>query len=221
MNTAPAETPGQGAWRLRDVIFIGTASLAFSAVYLANVWLGVLIGTILAPFGLAPLANEPICGVWFMAGTFAAAVLKRPGAAVASEMLAALLEVLMGGFYGPLVFIDGLVQGLGSEAALLLCRYRMTLKSMCLAGLFPAMSGFAWEMWRSGLHALDFKLLAAMLPLRALSGILFAGVLTWRLAQALSRAGVLRGLEAPGKGQASSIPAKGGSGGNGRAQGEA
>lgn len=44
-------------WQLKDVIMVGIVSLVFGVVYLGAVHLGVLLSTLLTPFGLAILAN--------------------------------------------------------------------------------------------------------------------------------------------------------------------
>jgi energy-coupling factor transport system substrate-specific component len=185
-------------WRLRDTVLLGAVAAAFGAIYLGAVWLGIFITTLITPFGLAPLANEPICGIWFMAATFAAAVLRKPGAAIVAEICAALAEVFLGSFYGPMVFLDGLVQGLGCELVFFSTRYKnFSLKIMCLAGFASAVTSFSWELFRSGFLELDWRFLAAMFPIRAVSGMFFAGFVCWVLANSLRRAGILSAFEPP------------------------
>ena len=79
-------------WQLKDILMVGIVSVFFAVVYLGAVYLSIPLTTALTPFGLAPLGNEIIFGVWFMASTFAAYVLQKPGVAIVSEMLAALIE---------------------------------------------------------------------------------------------------------------------------------
>ncbi|HCE12017.1 MAG TPA: ABC transporter permease, partial [Enterococcus sp.] len=137
-------------WALKDVIMVGIASLIFGLIYLGAVHFGLLLGTLLTPFGLSVLANEFIFGVWFMAAAFAGYVLRKPGAATITEMIAALLEVFMGNFYGPIIFISGFVQGIGTEAGFALGGYRRY-------GWFPLITGalgatitsFIWGIIRS------------------------------------------------------------------------
>lgn len=50
-------------WGLKDVIMVGIASLIFGVIYLGAVHFGLLLGTLLTPFGLSVLANEFIFGV--------------------------------------------------------------------------------------------------------------------------------------------------------------
>jgi energy-coupling factor transport system substrate-specific component len=179
--------------RLKDTILIGMVAMAFAVVYLGAVYLGVFITSLLTPLGLAPLGNELICGIWFMAATFIAFILRKPGVALITEMLAALIEVLLGSFYGPLVFVDGLIQGLGAEVVFAVFRYKnYKLSVMCLAGLGSAITSFAWELYRSGFLMLKGTFLLTMFPIRALSGIFFAGFICYKLASALKDAGIFR-----------------------------
>ena len=102
-------------WKLHEVIFVAMLCIVFGVVYLAGVYLASFLSTVLTPFGLAPLANEIVFGVWFMASTLAAYILQKPGVAIVSEVLAALIEVLMGNMYGPMVIVAGIIQGAGGE----------------------------------------------------------------------------------------------------------
>ena len=187
-----SEERGSG-WKLRDVIMLGAISAVFGAVYLSFVYLGILASTLVSPLGLAVAANEPIFGVWFMASTFAAAVLRKPGAAILTEMLAALIEVLMGNMYGPLVLVSGFLQGLGAELAFLVFRYRdWSLRVMCLAACGACVFSFVWGFFRSGFLLLSVWLLAAMLSVRLLSSLFFAGWLSHRLAESFQKTGLFK-----------------------------
>ncbi|MDR2197864.1 MAG: ECF transporter S component [Deltaproteobacteria bacterium] len=180
-------------WRLKDTVLIGLVAVAFAVVYLAAVYIGVFISTLATPLGLAPLANEPICGIWFMAATFIAFVLRKPGAAVITNILAALIEVFLGSFYGPLVFVDGLVAGLGAELVFALYGYKnFNLAVMCMAGLASAVTSFTWELYRSGFIELSWKFLIIMFPVRCVSGMFFAGFICSKLGNSLRSAGLLR-----------------------------
>lgn len=90
-------------WKLQEIILVAMLCIVFGVVYLAGVYLASFLSTLLTPVGLAPLANELVFGVWFMASTLAAYILQKPGAAIVAEVLAALIEVLLGNMYGPMV----------------------------------------------------------------------------------------------------------------------
>ncbi|MFV0411651.1 MAG: ECF transporter S component [Oscillospiraceae bacterium] len=181
------------SWKLRDIIMVALLAVVFGVVYLAAVYLASFLGTLLTPAGLAPLANEFIFGVWFMAATLAACILQKPGAAIIAEVLAALLEVLMGNMYGPIVIVSGIVQGLGAEAVFAATRYRkFNMGTMCLAAAGCCVTSFIWGFFRSGFLALSPWLLLAMFGIRLVSSVLFSGVLCRLLASSLAKTGLLK-----------------------------
>ncbi|MDR1165666.1 MAG: ECF transporter S component [Deltaproteobacteria bacterium] len=81
-------------WKLKDVVFLSLLAVVFAVIYLGAVYLAVFLSALLTPLGLAPLVNEFIFGVWFMAATLAGYIPRRPGAAILAETLATLLEIL-------------------------------------------------------------------------------------------------------------------------------
>ena len=111
-------------WKLKDILMVGLVGVLFSFLYLGMVYVGTGLTAALTPFGLGPLGYEPIYGIWYMAGIFALYVIQKPGVGIVAEMLASLLEVLMGNMFGPRVFITGAVQGFGSELGFAVFRYQ-------------------------------------------------------------------------------------------------
>ena len=179
-------------WQLKDVIMVGIVSLVFGVVYLGAVHLGVLLSTLLTPFGLAILANEFLFGIWFMASAFAGYVLRKPGAATITEMIAALLEVFMGNFYGPIIFVSGFLQGIGTEAGFAAFRYRkFGWSSLILGALGATVTSFIWGMIRSSFLDLKWHLLLTIFVIRLLSALLFSAVLVKVVCDHLAKMGVL------------------------------
>jgi energy-coupling factor transport system substrate-specific component len=183
-------------WKLREVILVGIVSVVFGVVYLAAVYLGIFISTLLIPFGLAPLANEPIYGIWFMASTFIAYFVRKPGAAILTEVLAALLEVMMGNMYGPLVLVSGTVQGLGAELVFFATGYKnYSLKVMTLAGMGAAVASFIIGFFISGFGLLSIDFLAVIFILRLLSSAFFCGFVSHLLATSLENTGLTKAYQ--------------------------
>ena len=110
-------------WELKDVILMAILGVVFSAVYLAVFQGGLVLSTALTPLGLSNFAFELIYGVWFMAATLAAYLIRKPGVALITEVLAAAVELLMGNAGGLTVVLTGVIQGLGAELAFALFRY--------------------------------------------------------------------------------------------------
>jgi len=181
------------SWRLQDIIFVTMLCVVFGVIYLAAVWLIAPLSAIFAPLGLSNLGTEIIFGVWFMAATLAPYILQRPGVAIVAEVLASLIEVLLGNMYGPMVIVAGIVQGAGAEIVFGLWRYkRFDRTTMYLASFGCCITGFIWSFVRSGYGQLSFGVLVLYFIVRALSSLLFAGVICKVMGDGLARTGLLK-----------------------------
>lgn len=181
--------------KLKTILFISITAAVFGLFYLGMVYLGSFLTTLLTPFGLGILGYEPFYGVWFMAAVFITLVIQKPLVGVIAEMLAALLEVLMGNMFGPIVFISGLIQGLGSEVAFASFGYKKySYKQTLLAAVGCTVFSFIWTGLRQGYHTFQPGILIAIFVIRLLSSILFCGVGCKILADGLAKAGVLKGF---------------------------
>lgn len=98
-------------WELKDIIMMAILGVVFSAIYLAVFDGGVVLSTVLAPTGLSNFAFEIIYGVWFMAATLAAYIIRKPGVALVAEVLASVVELLMGNSGGVTVVLTGTDSG--------------------------------------------------------------------------------------------------------------
>lgn len=191
MSNATAEKSG---WRLQEVIFVAMLCVVFGVVYLAAVYLASFLVTVFTPMGLGPLGNEIVFGVWFMVSTLAAYIIRRPGVALVSEVIAALIEVLLGNMYGPMVIVTGLVQGVGAEAAFALGRYKSwKLKDMLLAAALCTVVSFVWSFVRSGYGLISVPVLVLFFVVRLVSSTVFCGVLSQAIGDGLAKTGLLKG----------------------------
>ena len=133
------------SWKLKDIIMVAVLGLVFAAVYMAVFHLGLAIQALLTPFGLGDIAFEFVYGIWFMAATLAAYIIRKPTVAFAAEVLASVMELFMGNAGGIRVVITGIVQGLGSEAGFAIFRYKkFDLVSMCVSGMTTAVLILLW-----------------------------------------------------------------------------
>lgn len=183
-------------WELRDVIFLSILGVVFSAVYLAVFQGGLVLSTLLAPLGLSAFGFEIIYGIWFMAATLAAYVIRKPGVALLAEVLASVIELLMGNSGGLTVVLTGLIQGAGVELVFALFRYRRwNLLSMSLSAMMAACFIFCYELFYLNYIALAPSLLAAQLAVRFVSAVVFSGVCCKLIGDALAKTGVLNSYE--------------------------
>jgi energy-coupling factor transport system permease protein len=181
-----------GHWRTIDLVTAALIAVAMGVVFWAwglayNIPAAVLKG-FAAPFtGL-------LGGPWLLAGVLGALIIRRPGAALFAEMLAATVSALIGTEWGWLVLVSGLLQGLGVEIAVALLAYRRfgVLVAVLGGGLAGLIAG-VYEVfyYYSGVDSQWQLLYTASF---AVSGALVAGLGGWALTRALARTGALGSL---------------------------
>ena len=157
-------------------------------------WNGVGYGWFEVMDAATPGLGGFAVGIWLIGGVIGGLVIRKPGAALFCELLAAVLEGFLGTHFGWTVVISGLVQGLGAELVFLLTGYRrfglaVATAAGALSGLFLGVSedimyNYEW--------ALDQKVVYAALT--TLSGAVIAGALMWLVVRALQATGVLGAL---------------------------
>ena len=177
-------------WTLRELLIVEVLGAVLGVVSLgwAQVWL-------LAPAIFGAVTMDVLMGFWFIVSIIAAAIIRKPGAALLSEFLAALIQVLLGSPAGLLLLVTGLVQGAGAEAVFAATRWRRyDLPVLMLAGAGAAVASFAYTWIRFDYGALAPGLLVPMFSLRCLSGALLGGLLGHAVTEALHKTGVLSGL---------------------------
>ncbi len=178
-----------GRWRTIDLLTCAFVGVAFGVVYWA--WgLAYEVPNAAISGGFPPLGaltNWP----WLMAGVVGGLVVRRPGAALFAEVLAAVVSMLVGTQWGAATFWSGVVEGLGAELAFALLAYRAfgplaAALSGALAGAFEAV--FEWYSYWTD-WGWDYKL--AYLGLLTAAGAILAGLLSWALTRGLAGAGAL------------------------------
>ena len=181
-------------WKLKDVIMVSIFSVIFSFIYIGAVYFANFLATILAPFGLAPFAYEILFGVWFMASTFVPYIVQRSGVAVVSEVLSALIEVIMGNMFGPIVILSGIIQGMGPELVFAKNKYRnFSMMNMCLAAAAACVASFIWGFIRGGFVKYSPMMLLWMFIVRLISSVVFSGIICKIAADKLAGTGALSG----------------------------
>lgn len=182
--------PNQSVWTLRETLIIAVLGAVFGVLYLGwvQVWL-----VLQAVFG--PVTMDVVMGFWFIVSIIAAAIIRKPGVALASEVMAAVVQVLLGSPAGLLLLLTGFVQGAGAEAVFAVTRWRQySLSILMAAGMSAAVFSFIYTWIRFDYGSLAPGLLVGMFALRLASGALLGGLLGHYIVKALYRTGVLSGL---------------------------
>ncbi|KAA1380172.1 ECF transporter S component [Aeromicrobium fastidiosum] len=197
MSSATTSTTGFDVrYRTIDLVTITTLGVAFGVIFWG--W-----GKLYEPLsGLAVFSYPPssalLGGVWLSAGVVGGLIVRKPGAAFATEFIAATVSVfIIGGTqWGFSVFASGFWQGLGAELiflAFFASRLSFRRWGVVVAVLAGALAGALESFYEWSAYIPDYSMGAklAHLGFFMLSGAVIAGVGGFALVKALARAGVL------------------------------
>lgn len=183
MSTVLAAREG---WRVVDIVVTAVLGVAFGVVFAGwNVLtLPLFTGQV------NPLAYL-VSGLWLMPGVLAGLVVRKPGAAVFAEMLAAVVSTFFASPWALDTILSGAVQGAGAELAFALFFYRsFGLPVALLAGAGAAVGEWLHDMpiyYPETAFGVQLAYGFFMLT----SALVIAGLGSWLLVRALARTGVL------------------------------
>ncbi|WP_188207524.1 ECF transporter S component [Alkalibacillus aidingensis] len=181
-------------WKLKEIVLMSVLGVVFAVIYLMFFFFGQGLRNFLMPFGLGEFGYEIIFGIWFIVSIIAAYIIRKPGVAFTSELIAGVVQVLLGSPAGPMLILTAAIQGAGAEFAFAITKWRdYRLRVLIAAGVFAAVFSFAWHLYSSGNIALATWLIIATFAVRIVSGALLAGVLGKWISDQLAKTGVLRG----------------------------
>ena len=184
-------------WRTVDLLTITFLGAAFGVAYWA--WGQVYSAPGDALSALFPPLAAVVGAPWLLAGVVGGLVVRRPGAALLCEVLAALVSMLPGTKWGFSTFIAGVLQGLGAEAAFAILGYgAFGIAAAALAGALAAPLEAVYE-WFTYWMDWSWGWKIAYLLILTASGAVIAGVGGWLLTRALASAGALNAFP-PGQG---------------------
>lgn len=173
-------------WKLRDVVVMVILAVVCGGVY--RLWdvLYPIVNTSWPP--VQGLLN----GFWFLASGLIPYIIRRPGAALISEMVAAMIEQALGSQFGLQNLVWGLTQGIGAEAAFALFVWRnYSLPTMLLSGALAGL-GASLTWYFQGGSAYTHLVILLYFLFSLISGALIGGWLPKLIGDALNRAGIVR-----------------------------
>ena len=189
-RTVSAPPTSRLQWRIVDIVVASVIGVASGLIFLF--WNIGYLGPSALLSSLLPGLQGLLDGPWLFAGVLGALIIRKPGAAIYTEVLAAVVSALIGNVWGGFLTLEaGLIQGLGAELIFLAFRYRVwTLPVAVLAGIGAALAGGINNLvlWYSGA---DLAFTIVYLVSTAISGALIAGALPWVLVRGLARTGAL------------------------------
>jgi energy-coupling factor transport system substrate-specific component len=174
------------SWRVVDIVVAAVIAVAFGVVFQA--WNILWEATTF----FAPPIRGAIYGVWMVPAVLVPLIVRRPGAALFGETVAATASMVFGAQWGLLTVVYGLAQGAAAELIFAFGLYRVwslpaALGAGAAAGLAGALLDLAvfYAEWGA-----DWQLLYVALVVVSASAI--AGLGSWLLVRALVATGVLR-----------------------------
>lgn len=193
MTTATASATRTSPWRWRvvDIVVAAVLGVALGLVFI--LWnatsspLRDLIGALL------PGASALVAGVWLIPAVLGGLVVRKPGAALFTSLVASAVSVMIvPNEWGWWTIESGLVQGLGAELVFALYLYRRWgLGAAVLAGIGAGLALAVNDLivW----YAASLTPLFAVVYVLAaiITGAVLAGLVSWLLVRALAATGAL------------------------------
>lgn len=183
-----------GAWRTIDIVTAAMIGVVFGVAYWG--WSSAYNALVAPLTSILGPTQGLLGGPWLIAGVVAGLVVRRPGAALFAEVLAATVEALLVTGWGWSTVISGTLQGLGVELVLALFLYRRfgwPVAMLCGAMAAALEWLYEWNAYWVG-YSVGWKV--AYLGFFALSGAVVAGLGGWLLVRALAASGAIDALPA-------------------------
>ncbi len=178
-------------WRVVDIVIASVLGVALGVVFI--LW-NLASGPWREGLGaVVPGLNALLTGVWLLPGVLGGLIVRKPGAALFTELVAATVSVIIvPNEWGWWTIESGLVQGLGAELVFALLLYRRWgLGAAVLAGVGAgiAMAVNDLVVWYAAGLTAEFAIVYLVSGI--VTGAVIAGLLSWLLVRALAATGVL------------------------------
>ena len=180
----------RASWRVVDITVAAVLGVAGGLLF--ALW-NVGPYAFLDPF-IAPPVSALLVGIWLLPGVLGGLVIRKPGAAVFTELVAASLSAVIGNQWGFATVWYGLLEGLGAEVVLAVLLYRSFRLPVALAA--GAGAGVVVGLLDTTVYYADLVpgVQIAYIACAVVSGVVIAGFGSWALTRALARTGVLAPL---------------------------
>jgi len=195
MTTIGATTPStvpDTQWRTRDIVVAAVIGVAFGVVFWVwgLVWYGPLqfIGELAFPL------RDLFYAVWLVPAVLGPLIIRKPGAALFTEMVAAGVSALLGSVWGVDTLLSGFVQGAAAELVFAFTLYRIwTFPVLAVAAIASALAAWIhdWVLYYADRDPVVQLLRGVFMAVSAL--VIVAGG-SVALHRALKQAGVLEGF---------------------------
>ncbi|MHC2184962.1 energy-coupling factor transport system substrate-specific component [Rathayibacter agropyri] len=187
-SSLPAPARRNLRWRVVDIVVASVIAVASGIVFWA--W-GLAINVLGLAFEFLPGLGGLLGGGWLFAGVLGGLIIRKPGAALYTELVAAAVSALIGTQWGFTVLISGLVQGLGAEIVFALFLYRSGRPLVAMLAGAGAGLALAINDLLSYYAANDALFTTVYVVSSIVSGVVLAGLLSWFAVRGLAASGAL------------------------------
>ncbi|KQQ95939.1 hypothetical protein ASF62_00515 [Leifsonia sp. Leaf325] len=180
---------GRYRWRVVDIVVASVIGVASGVIFWA--W-GLAWTPLSGALAFTPGLEGLLAGGWLFAGVLGGLVIRKPGAAIYTELVAAVVSMIIGTQWGFSTLIWGLVEGLGAEIVFAIFLYRsFNLGVALLAGAGAGVAVGLLDTTFTSYAALELQYKVVYLVSAIVSGTVLAGLLPWLAMRGLARTGAL------------------------------
>ncbi len=178
-------------WRTRDIVVAAVIGVAFGVVF----WAWNLVYAGVEPlFVFAPPARDIMYGVWLVPAVLAPLIIRKPGAALFAEMVAATVSALLGTVWSVDVLLSGFMQGAAAELVFAFTLYRSYgFVTLVIAASASAVAAWVHD-WVLYYPTIEPSIQFFRLVVMVLSAAAIAAGGSVLLVRSLRRSGVLDGF---------------------------
>ena len=175
-------------WRTVDIVVAAALAVAFGVVFWA--WNSVWEATKPLFVAVTP-AQYIISGVWLIPAVLGGLIIRKPGASLFTELVAATVSAILGSQWGLDTLLSGAIQGAAAEfvfGATLYSRWSLTV---AIAAAAAAAVGEWLHDMPVYYATLDLGQQLVIGVFMLLSAVIIAGIGSWFLMRSLVQTGVL------------------------------
>ncbi|MGZ8528913.1 MAG: ECF transporter S component [Candidatus Limnocylindrales bacterium] len=179
-------------WRTRDIVIAAVIGVAFGVVFWA--WGVIWSGPLDIALAFAPPLKDLGYAVWLIPAVLAPLIIRKPGAALFAEMVAAGVSAFLGSVWGVDTLLSGFVQGAAAELVFAFTLYRLWgVPVLAVAAMASAAAAWIHD-WALYYADTDLVVQLARGLAMAISAVLLVAGGSVALHRSLKRAGVLEGF---------------------------
>jgi len=178
-------------WRTRDIVIAAVIGVAFGVVF----WVWQFAWEAATPlFAVAPPAKDILYGVWLVPAVLAPFIIRKPGAALFAEMVAAGVSALIGSQWGVDTLLSGFLQGAAAEVVFAFTLYRgWSFPILAVAAVASAAAAWLHD-WVLYYPEVDITIQLVRGLAMAISALVIVAGGSVLLTRSLRQAGVLEGF---------------------------